>query len=512
MAISFRTRLFVMASLIVASVLSLVLFIGWSRVLAFEVERLDDRLCIEARGLHSKQPRGDAPRRDFSLDAARAEADIANKLRVESRTQLMLSIGSSNGPANFQSTRGSYEVNFDELAWARAGGVEMRVPRDLRERERGRPAPPDRPPPPSGGDADRPRPGARADRPPPSDCAVAPFAIKDGQWRAARIGSDAERVIVAVDLAATKNELNSALQQALILVVPIALLLTALGAWLLASLTMRPVNRLREAMKGMSKNALEQRLPVAGEDREFKDLIVAYNTMLARLEASFKQASRFSADAAHELKTPLTILQGRLEQAISAPDSGAPPLDLIAMQEEVRRLASVTRKLLFLSQADAGRMATHRSTVDLTDMLDELVASAHMVMTHQAIKNDIERALSIQGDAQLLKQLFNNLLSNATQYCKPQGWIDISAKRTASGIDVVFANATDMIPATERQRFFERFYRGDPSHHRAVDGSGLGLSLAREIVRAHGGEMTLEASALDQVRLRIHLPLAHAMR
>lgn len=315
---------------------------------------------------------------------------------------------------------------------------------------------------------------------------------------------------MAVDLAATKNELNSALRQALILVVPIALLLTALGAWLLASLTMRPVNRLREAMKGVSKNALEQRLSVVGEDREFKDLIDAYNTMLNRLEVSFKQASRFSADAAHELKTPLTILQGRLEQAINAPQSGTPPLDLIGMQDEVRRLASITRKLLFLSQADAGRMATHRSTVDLADMLDELTATAQMVVTHQTINSRIARGLILQGDSQLLQQLFNNLISNATQHGKLNGWISIRAEPTASGIEVVFANATDVSTEVERQRFFERFYRGDPAHHRGVDGSGLGLSLAREIVRAHGGEMTLEPSALEEVRLRIHLPQSRA--
>ncbi len=113
--------------------------------------------------------------------------------------------------------------------------------------------------------------------------------------------------------------------------------------------------------------------------------------------------------------------------------------------------------------------------------------------------------LTLYGDAQLLQQLFNNLISNATQYCQPSGWIDISATRVPSGIAVVFANATSVITETERQRFFERFYRGDPSRQRDLDGIGLGLSLAREIVRAHGGEMTLEQSPLDQVRLHIIL-------
>lgn len=200
----------------------------------------------------------------------------------------------------------------------------------------------------------------------------------------------------------------------------------------------------------------------------------------------------------------MTILQGRIEQAMNAPESGAAALDLIGMQDEVHRLASITRKLLFLSQADAGRMGTHRSAMDLTEMLDEIVASAQMLVTDQTIVAQIERGLMMQGDAQLLQQLFNNLISNATRYGSPHGWIEISATQTPSGIAVVFANASLLIAAPERQRFFERFFRGDPAHHRGIDGSGLGLSLAREIVRAHGGELTLEASALDEVRLRIY--------
>ena len=495
-----------MATLIVATVLTTVMFIGWSQVLAFEVERLDGRLCLEARGLQSRQPSRDNARAAAAFEKARIETDIAGKLRVPSSTQLMFRIAAI-GDANVQSTHWNRDVNFDALNWATAAMSDVLLPPN--PADRGRPAPRPREAPPDAVKREPSRLEDRADRPPPSTCAVADFGVGSAEWRAARLGSSADGAdvtIVAVDLAATKKDMNSALQQALVLVVPIALVLTALGAWLLASLTMRPVNRLRDAMKGMSKNALEQRLPVAGEDREFKELIDTYNTMLARLETSFNQASRFSADAAHELKTPLTILQGRIEQAMNAPESGAAALDLIGMQDEVQRLASITRKLLFLSQADAGRMGTHRSAIDLTEMLDEIVASAQMVVTDQTIVAQIERGLMMQGDAQLLQQLFNNLISNATRYGSPHGWIEISAKLTPLAIEVLFANASLVIAAAERQRFFERFFRGDPAHHRGVDGSGLGLSLAREIVRAHGGELTLEASALDEVRLRIYWP------
>ncbi len=306
--------------------------------------------------------------------------------------------------------------------------------------------------------------------------------------------------------------MQSDLRRALQVLVPLALALSALGAWLLASLTMRPVNRLRTAMQGVTRLALDQRLASAGEDREFKELIAAYNTMLTRLDASFQQANRFSADAAHELKTPLTILQGRIEQALHrAPGAAADPVQqawLSDMLDEVGRLAAITRKLLLLSQADAGQLALHREDLDLAELLNTLVADAQMLVTDQQVSSQVAPGLRTRADALLLRQLFNNLLSNALRYGRPSGWITVSGRQQAGGVEVVFANATAPIAAAQRARFFNRFHRGDAAHNRAVDGHGLGLSLSREIARAHGGELTLEASADDEARLRLWLPKA----
>jgi signal transduction histidine kinase len=177
------------------------------------------------------------------------------------------------------------------------------------------------------------------------------------------------------------------------------------------------------------------------------------------------------------------------------------------MLEEVSRLATITRKLLLLSQADAGRLPLHPSRVDLTEMLDGLMADAQMLGGEMAISSEVERGLVAQCDALLVRQLLNNLLSNAVRYCLPGGWIKVIGRRLPAGIEVIFANATAPIPAEDRQRFFDRFYRGDPAHGRSVEGSGLGLSLAREIARAHGGDLTLQPSVETEARLRLWLPL-----
>jgi signal transduction histidine kinase len=269
---------------------------------------------------------------------------------------------------------------------------------------------------------------------------------------------------------------------------------------------MRPLNRLRDAMKGMSQKAMDQRVPVRGEDREFRELIDAYNTMLERLEASFRQASRFSADAAHELRTPLTILQGRLEQAMASAEQPALQAALADMLEEVGRLATITRRLLLLSQADAGRLALDVTSVDLTELLDGLMADAQMLTGDRKLTSAVGRSLVVPGDAVMLRQLFNNLLSNAVRYTVPSGWIDVVARKLPTGVEVIFANATVPITPEDRARLFDRFYRADPAHSRSVDGTGLGLSIAREIARAHRGDLTLEPGAPDEVRLRVWLP------
>ncbi len=510
MTVSFRTRLFVVAGLIVGAVLSAVLLLGYSRVLGYEVQRLEERLCAEARRLLSQPFHGE--------DLPRLNADIVGKLHLDHSDQLMLRFetgaGADNG-VDFQSSNWHAPLAMDSPTWQPAKAGAQLNPRPPPPQDEGAPPlPADRPfaidPPPP--DGQRPPPDASRP-PPPGSCALASFTVQGHAWRAARYTAGAQRSVVAADLLATEGELTAAMAQAMKLVVPLAVLLTALGAWLLASLTMRPVDRLRSAMQSVTQKALDQRLPSAGEDTEFKALIEVYNTMLARLEASFLQASRFSSDAAHELKTPLTILQGRIELALGKAEHTAMHGELTELQGEVGRLAAITRKLLLLSQADAGHLALKLAPIDLSAMLDDMAADAHMLITDlpilhpdQASSCSITRGLAVQGDALLLRQLFNNLVSNALRYRSADGWITLSARDAQGGVEVVFANACAPIAPSQRGRFFERFYRGDASHNRSIDGNGLGLSLAREIAKAHGGELGLLASAQDEVQMRVWLP------
>lgn len=497
MSVSFRTRLFVISGLIVGSVLSAVLLVGYSRVLAFEMVRLDERLCMEARRLATQRFRPDS--------TERLQFDVMSKLRISEPAQLMFKF-ESRAPSGNGS--GDVSDSFQSREWKNPPPLDPKKWDALADR---RPAPSgiDRreamdPPSPDGDEvAQKPLSGGMG-------CALASFKTLGKLWRAARYTADGGSSMLAVGLQAANSELQAAFGQALKLVVPLAILLTALGAWLLSALTMRPVTRLSRAMANTTPKALDARMPSRGEDREFAALIDAYNAMLARLEASFQQASRFSSDAAHELKTPLTILQGTIEQALVEATQPALQVRLVGLLDEVARLSDITRKLLLLSQADAGYLALQRVPVDVSKMLDEMAADMQMLITTQSLKHNIARDLVVMVDAVLLRQLLNNLISNAVRHGLPDGWIRLSALTKGGVVDIEVSNSTQPIDAHCRTQFFDRFFRGDLAHSRGVEGSGLGLSLASEIALAHGGDLVLLNTATDVVSLRLTLLTQHA--
>ncbi len=472
MTMSFRLRIFINAAAIVAAVLAAVMATGWFRVMEFEVGRLDSRLCSEAKRL--------AMERFPSTDLQRLEGDIQEKLRLGNRDQLLLRFIDEADGLTYQSAHWDDAVDLAHLDWVQA--TDARRP-----------------------NTDSP-PIEKRGNPQNSTCNLASFDSRADQWRVARSDVDQARGLVATNLNAPKVEIRKALLSALLVEIPISLILTAVGAWVLSASALSPVNRLRDSMKKVTPTALDQRLSGATQDHEFKELINAYNTMLERLERSFQQASRFSSDAAHELKTPLTILRGRIEQVRRKTTDDDLRADLSELLEEVSRLSVVTRRLLLLSQADAGKLELSLSTVNLTEVLTELMADAGLMAQDKALSSSIADGLSVKGDKVLLRQLLNNLISNSVRYSTPGGFIAVKAKQCLDCIEVTFSNSSRTIAAHERSRFFERFFRGDASHNRTVEGNGLGLSLALEIAKAHGGTLNLLPSIETEVHLQLTLP------
>lgn len=329
------------------------------------------------------------------------------------------------------------------------------------------------------------------------------------EWRILGYSNGQDVFMAARNLSPLREEMAD-LRRAILLSLPLAIFAIGLAAWLLAGRALAPVRRLTGSAAALEAETLaQQRLQPQGEPPEFERLIGVYNAMLERLEASFNQARRFSADAAHELNTPLTILQGHLDNMLQAAIPGSAEQEQLALVlEETHRLREIIRKLLLLSRADSGRLLSERRPVNVSALIEEVCADARLLAEGLDFREGIDDGLEITGDADLLRQCIFNLLSNAIRYNRPNGSVEVAAARSDPWIRLTVTNTGAAIPDDQKDRIFDRFFRGSTSRGRHEDGRGLGLSLAREFARAHGGTVRLAANHPDAITFQLELPIA----
>ena len=286
-----------------------------------------------------------------------------------------------------------------------------------------------------------------------------------------------------------------------------ALLFIAGGSWLLAWHALRPVDRLATTVERITARGLEQRIPSEAQDAELLRLVTVFNEMMDRLERSFYQTARFSADAAHELKTPLTILQGKIEQALQQAEPGSPSQQNFSqLLSEVQRLKGIIRKLLLMAQADSGRLKINSMPVNLSSLLEGLAEDMDILAPDLKVKKAFEKDLWVSGDPDLLKQVLQNLTSNAIKYNKSGGMVKMRMETNGKYVRMAITNTGKGIPQEDQDKVFQRFYRADKARTRQIDGVGLGLSLSREIARAHKGDLKLKASQDDKTTFVLTLP------
>ena len=313
-------------------------------------------------------------------------------------------------------------------------------------------------------------------------------------WRIAVMGNPYVTLILAADMGEFKDRMAT-LRNTYLVALAVVLLLVAGSAWLVAKRALRPVAMLTQAVEQVTAQGLDQRIPTMTHEQEFNRLVTVFNEMLARLETSFQQATRFSADASHELKTPLARLQMELEQALvnSPPDS--PQQEVYSsLLDEISRLKAIVQKLLLLSLADAGQLQLQLQSVDLSTLLANVAEDCQAQAPKLKIESQIPPDIHVNADPDLLEQALQNLASNAIKYNHDGGLIRFQLLKEPNHILMRIANTGTSIPLTDRERIFERFYRADPARSGNVEGTGLGLSLACEILLAHRGDLRVESS------------------
>jgi len=299
----------------------------------------------------------------------------------------------------------------------------------------------------------------------------------------------------------------------LLVLTPSVFLITLVGGWLLVGRALRPVDEMTNAALSIESNRLNMRLAPAATDNEIGRLAEALNGMIARLERSFKQIERFSADASHELKTPLTAIRGEAEVALMGehtPEEYRHTLHSIV--EESERLSSIVTNLLLLSRADADQIVLKH--LDLP--LHEVVMASYEPMASLAYRKGVTLDIGemddvvAPGDALWLQQLITNLLQNAINYTPEGGTVTLSLHRAGASARVVVEDTGPGIPAEHLSHLFDRFYRVDSGRSRDQGGTGLGLNIARWIAESHHGKIDVASEVGVGTIFTVTLPITEA--
>lgn len=326
-------------------------------------------------------------------------------------------------------------------------------------------------------------------------------------------GANISRVVAA--LPTTTAELPpQLLVGTMIMLAPVIILVSIAAAYLVVGNVFSPVDQLINEVEAITDGrSLHRRLPADSSNDELARLSLTVNAMLTRLETSFAALRRFTADASHELKTPLTVLRADVERAMHPQTNrGERMVALEEALQEIARMSDLVNSLLTLARADEGRFDIHRTPVDLEPLLREVYETAVILGEDAGLTLSLTslEAATVMGDRTRLRQLLLNIVTNAIKYTPRGGHVEVSATRRAGDEIAISIRDTGIgIAANDLPHVFDRFWRADRARSRASErgGFGLGLAISQWIVQAHGGTITVQSRLGRGTVFTIVLPI-----
>jgi heavy metal sensor kinase len=292
--------------------------------------------------------------------------------------------------------------------------------------------------------------------------------------------------------------------------VPIILLVSVGVGWILAGRALRPFEEVAQTAKHITSENLNTRIESSRTEEEVQSLIESFNAMVGRLNHSFQQMRKFNADVAHELRTPLAIMQGENEVALR---SGSVPEEaravLASNLEELERLTRIVNDLLTLSEAEAGNQVILLKPISLKSLVEDLVEQMQILATerHISIQLGAIPEAVIQGDELWIRRALLNLIDNAIKYSRDGGSIEVGAETRDGRVRLQIRDSGIGIAEADIPYIFDRLYRADPARSRTNGGTGLGLALVKWVVDAHEGEIRVTSTPERGSSFELAFPL-----
>jgi two-component system, OmpR family, sensor kinase len=354
--------------------------------------------------------------------------------------------------------------------------------------------------------------------------AFATFSAQREGIRAYALSTQGLGHAYTVMIAQSLHEQDEALEQArraFYIAVPLALLFASLGGYFLARKSLAPVVAMGRRAARIGASNLGERLPVGNERSELGRLAQIFNELLARLDLSFEQQRRFMADASHELRTPVAIVCGESEVALSQTLRSAEEYreSLAILHDEGRRLTHIVEDLFLLARADAGQYRPSFTPFYLDETVGECVRAIRSLASQHGLElhyRQPEDELLFRGDEGLIRRMLLNLLDNAIKYTPRGGQVRVELEQTESSYSVNITDTGTGISTEAQPHIFERFYRADKARSRngETDGSGagLGLAIALWVAEMHGGRIALVRSDKNGTAFAVILPAADIAR
>jgi heavy metal sensor kinase len=323
------------------------------------------------------------------------------------------------------------------------------------------------------------------------------------------------KMLGVVQVGSSLEGVEEALQQLLLILliaVPAALLVASAGGLFLANKALRPVDEITQIARRIGSGDLSQRIRIKRVNDELGRLASTFNEMIAKLEKLFRQVKRFTADASHELKTPLTILRGEVEVGLKKKRGLKEYQRILASNlEEIGRMSRIVEDLLTLSRADMGELTMEREEIELSAIAREVWKDLQMLAKEKGIQlkfmdNGFTR---VEGDPLFLRQLILNITENGIKYTRAGGEVALKVKGDRDqGVVRIFVSDTGVgIPQKDLKRVFDRFFRVDTARSRETGGTGLGLSISQWIAHAHEGQIAVESKVGKGSTFTVTLPM-----